>query len=219
MDTQIQTKLANFFSRHRLVTYKKGELIYRAGDTIDTVDFVKSGYIRLYTLNKSAEETTINLFKPLFYITLIEALTKDVSTNKYYMEAVTDVEVWKAPKSEFIEFIKPTNVSTSTDINYEILKAIAGLASDLINNLESVIPGSASQKIGSILITLAEKYGSTKDGELSINFETTHRLIASMAGLTRETTSTQIKKLENNGLIAQRSGFIIIKDLEKLREV
>lgn len=67
MDNTTISKLEEFFSRYRLTTYKKGEIIYRPEDDPSHIAFIKSGYVRLFALSKDGEEMTINIFKPVFY--------------------------------------------------------------------------------------------------------------------------------------------------------
>ena len=63
---------------------------------------------------------------------------------------------------------------------------------------------------------MAKDYGKTINNKITIDFHTTHQLIASMLGISRETASLQIKKMENNGLILQQANKIIINDAQKM---
>lgn len=44
---------------HPLQTYKKGELLYRPGDTSDTLYILHSGLIRIYRLAESGKEQSV----------------------------------------------------------------------------------------------------------------------------------------------------------------
>jgi len=81
---------------------------------------------------------------------------------------------------------------------------------------ENSLRGDVYSRIGKLILILANDYGKTVDNQIIIDFHTTHQLIASMLGVSRETASVQIKKMENSGLILQESNNIIIKDVVKM---
>jgi len=51
-----------------------------------------------------------------------------------------------------------------------------------------------------------------------IHIPLTHRDIAMLVGMTRETVSIEIKKLERKGIIEYKGRSIFVKDLRKLKE-
>lgn len=209
MKQDLVEKLIEFFSEFKLHKYKKGEILYRQGDYIHDVAFIKSGYVRLYTVLSSGREVTINLFKPVFIITLMYSLQDRESP--YFMEAVTEVEIWKAPKTRVLDVIKE-----DVDVTLEILSHSFKVLDKVLENVEDT-SGSAGQKVASLLLSLA-KASVSKRGIAEIEFSMTKRVIASLAGITRETATLEIKKLEGKGLLRLERDKVIILSLTKLRE-
>lgn len=213
MDNKTIKSLITFFEKYKVYKYKKGEIIYRPGDMFSHVAFAKSGYVKLYTIDSEGAVTTVNLFKPLFFLTL-EYATND-SQSRYYFEAVTTVEVWRAPKEEVISFLKE-NADVLFIVNHMILKVLE----ETIFNMGNAVGGNSYKKVSSILSSLAKQFGSKdKNKNITIDFGTTHEDIASMTGLTRETVSLQIKKLKDENIIDQDGKFYIINDMESLEKI
>lgn len=207
-NTTVQ-KLMDFFSAYTLQNYQKGEIIHRPGDTITQVSFIKSGYVRMYALNPDGKETTINFFKPVFYMTLMLAVRGE--ENEYYFEAITPVELWKAPVEEVKNLL-----ANNSDLVFEIAQLFAGALDDAVRNTVDTSGKNSYIKLAKTIQSLAKNYGVTENGRIHIDFETSHRILASITGLTRETTSIQIKKLENEGYISQEKSKIIILKPEEL---
>ncbi len=211
MDTMTLNKLFDHFSHHRLVSYKKGDIIYRPNDVIDHVSFIKSGYVRLYTVNKHGEEATLDVFKPVFYLTLLYAMTD--TENRYYFEAVTPVELWKAPRNETLAFLR-----NDAEMLYNLMQSImTGLKSTLMN-LEVLISGDSYAKICGLLTSFALQYGEETENGIRIGQQTTHKLIGSLTGLTRETVTSQLDKITKAGLITNEHKHITILDFDRLKD-
>lgn len=212
METNLEKELIGFFEDKKLFKYKKDEIIYRPGEVFTHVAFIKSGYVRLYEVSQGGREITINLFNPIFVMSLMYALNGD--ENKYYFEAVTDVEIWRSPLPDFSEFLR-----NNKDVMFTVMQKTLHIVEILLDNVRSTISGDSNLKVISIIISLAQRFGQKQDKDLTIDFNTTHRLIASLAGTSRETASIQIKELERKGYITQKDNRIIINDLEKLKEL
>mgnify|MGYP001559973482 CR=1 FL=1 len=100
----IPLTVEEFFARSGVTHYKKGETILRGGDQPQGVFYIKKGYVRLYSLSKEGEELTLIIFKPGDFFPMIWAINN--TSNMYYLESMTPVEVYRAPRDEFVSYIK-----------------------------------------------------------------------------------------------------------------
>lgn len=211
MDEKIEKKLVSFFGKYKLKSYKSGEIIVRPGEKFPGLVFVKKGYVKVYTLSDSGKEIILQMFKPLFYFSLVYSMTG--STNRYYFEAIGEVEMWIAPEKEAVKFIKSDCTMCSA-----LMKAILGAFLDLNVSVEQLISGNAFSKVAGFIASAAEKYGA-KDGLFTvIKFPITHKMIASMTGLTRETVTLQLLKMEKQKIIDNKGKKITVIDFEKLKK-
>ena len=204
-------KLDLFFSQFRTLNYKKHEVILRPDGPPAGVFYLIRGYVRLYTLAESGQELSLIIFKPGDFFSMIWAFN-DVNITQY-CEAMTPVEVQRASKEEFREFIQK-NPEVLWDVTSKILVRLRGI----LERMEYMVFGNAYQKVSSILVICAERFGVKRDGEILIRVPLTHRDIANLIGLTRETTSVELKKLDKMKIISKKGGFFRVNKLEKLKE-
>jgi len=61
---------------------------------------------------------------------------------------------------------------------------------------------NASQRVKMLLIMLSDKYGSKSDEGIILKIKLTHQDLAEMSGMTRETVTRVIDKLQKSGEIA-----------------
>lgn len=133
--------------------------------------------------------------------------------SKYNIDAMTDLEVWKAPEDKFLYFLK-----THPEVLLELTKRILGRVMGLFSRMEQLVFGHARAKIASILCLWARRFGVKEDEITIIPIPITHKDIASFVGLARETTSLEVKKLQKEGFISHKKGLTIIKDLDRLEK-
>lgn len=205
------TKIKKFFSQFPVQKYAKGEIIFKPGDKFTHVFLNKSGFARAYTVT-SKGENTINLFRPLFTFSVIHTISDH--RNDYYFQALTPVEVYAAPASEFKKFLE-----SDKELSFSVIEFFFGSLLNYFNNQGNIVNGNALNKVASVLLQLTHDYGTVKNDKLIVNFPATHRVIANIVGLTRETTSVQMSRLQKMNLISTRRTQFVVHNLDKLKEI
>ncbi len=212
MKEETKKKLSKFFANYPLKKFKKGQVLYEPNEGFGGVSFVKNGYLRVYDMGKEGKETTIQLFKPLFYFSIIGAMTG--VKNRHYIEALTPVEIWTAPKKDFMELMQNDKKLNDDITNAFLIKFI-----DMTSYISQLISGDAYAKVATLIQSLAEEFGIVKGKFVTIKFKITHKLIASLTGLTRETVTLQMLKLEKDGFIDNERRQIVVQDMKKLKKM
>jgi CRP-like cAMP-binding protein len=136
---------------------------------------MKSGYVRAYS-KAPFGENTLNIFKPLFLISVIHFFTS--SKNDLYLRAITSAEIYIVPKQEFKKLL-----DKNPDVSALIMDFFFGSLLLYLTNQGNIINGSAINKVASVLLQMAHDYGNEKNGQLIVNFPATHRIVASLIGL------------------------------------
>lgn len=211
MNDKIKKQLDSFFNKFELIRYKKGQILFRPGENLNTAYIEKSGFLRAYIVN-DGKEISLPSLRPLFFCAGMNGLHKKI--NKYFVEAITAVELWAIPMEEFVKFIEK-DVNILTEVNQRLIDNLI----DLSNNCQQIVAGDASAKIAGLIYMIAKDVGERKGNEVLINFNTPHRVLASMAGLTRETVTLQILKLQKQGYLVNKKRTIVIKNIEKIKEI
>ncbi len=206
-----QHKLRNFFRQASLLRYGKRELILHASDTPSGVFFIKEGYIRVYRLSEGGEELTLTILQPGDLFPLTFGLHK--SNNQYFLESMTPLALWKAPQESFLTFIKQ-----DSEMFYQLVGESFVRFEGFLSRMEYFIFNTAYVKVAAALLTCAKTLGrrANSSAAVTIPVPLTHRDIATMIGITRETTSLEMKKLENQGFIRKSRRQITIVDEEVL---
>lgn len=210
MEKQTSEKLKDFFSGFKEMSFKKGETILKPYDKPYGVFYLTEGYARLYSISKNAQELTLIIFKTEDIFPLRWTITK--IPNFYYLETITPVKLYRAPRKDFLKFIKNNN-----DILFEISSRILLRLDGLLKRMEYAMFGNARSKVASILLICAERFGKRdKAGNIVIQVPLTHHDIARLIGMARETVSIEMKKLQEMSLIKYRGKYLAVKDIQGL---
>lgn len=204
-------KLNKFFAKFKKYYYKKGEVILRAGDSAQGVYFIDKGYVKDYSISKEGEELILIIFKPEDFFPMQWVFNN--KPNVHYFEAMTAVELWRCPKEDFIAFLE-ANPKIFFELTSHILIRMGGI----MQRMEYLAFGNAYQKVASIIAICAERFGEKEGEEVVIQVSLTHQDVANLLGLTRETTSIEIKKLERENLITYKGRHLVVKDVSGLKK-
>ena len=133
--------------------------------------------------------------------------------TNYYLETMTNVDLWRVPQDKFLVFIK-----SNPEVFFELTSKILVRFGGLLKRMEYLVFGNAYAKVASIITICAERFGRREKGKVIIEVPLTHSDLASMVGVTRETASIEIKKIEKKGLIGHQGRLIVVKNLKGLRK-
>lgn len=212
MNQIVEDKLQSFFLKLKLVHFNKKEIIFRPDDEMHDVYYVKKGFIRMYSDFEDGKELTLNIYKPGTYFSMMHAISN--INNSHYFQAMTPSDLHRASKGIVLEFIKE-----NPDVLYDLTKRVAVGTISLLSNLEHLLSGSVDHRIISALNMLNSRFGEeTKNGQIIIRLPLTHQIIATLAGITRESTTIALNKLVKKGLISYHKRILAIINIKKLRE-
>src|SRR5581483_816838 len=107
-----------FYKQFAIRNYKKGEMLIRADDDPQGIFCLTNGYVRQYTISKTGLELTLYIIKPTSYFPIIWAFNG--APNVYYFEAMTSVEVLRAPREQVLHFTKD-NPAVISELMSELL--------------------------------------------------------------------------------------------------
>ena len=211
MNEKIKKQLESFFSQFELIKYKKGQVLFRPGENLNTAYIEKSGFLRAY-VTTDGKEVSLPSLRPLFFCAGINGLHK--KPNKYFVEAITAVELWAVPMDDFVKIIEK-DINIVNEVNKKLIDDLI----DLSANWQQIVAGDATSKVAGLILMIAKDVGEKKGSEILVNFNTPHRVLASMAGITRETVTLQILKFQKQGYLYNKGRKMVIKNIEKIKEI
>jgi len=209
MDASVRTILETFFGKYTRLQYNKGEIILRAEDTPQGVLYLKKGYVRQYMVSRSGVTLMLHIFKPGSFFPVTWVVNDE--PNRYYLEAVTPVEIWRAPKEAVRQFLHDYPLVVY-DLTRRLLLGISGLR----RRIEYLVLDSANKKTILLLLYLAHNLGEKDGSHVVLPVPVTHREIAAWIGTTRETVSLQVSILKKRGFIHYRRRQLVISSFKSL---
>lgn len=212
-DSNHEAKWLNFLNQYDAHTFKKGEVILLQNEVPKSLHIIKDGVVRTYDIDANGEEKTIS-FDNVNEIFPIGWAFEKIEKTQYFYRAFTDCEVHIVPREEFIDFLKLNPI-----IGYELYADMAGRLVSMQKRIKSLEQSKAPDKIIHTIAYLCDRFGS-KVGEqtMLVKLSLTQQEVSDFIGLTRETTSIELKKLENEGLITYKNKNYTV-NLKKLKEL
>jgi CRP-like cAMP-binding protein len=202
--------LVKLFNQGTKLVYSKGEFIIRPGGAPAGIFYVESGLVKAYDITKYGEENLLIIRKKGDLLGLTWAVTGE---NRHIIyAAIAPTVVWQISREQFTDFVRanPTVAIPLVDMLVDMYR----LHSERILNLEY---RTVRERLVSFLITTARRFGRRTPDGLLLDVPLRHQDIASSISATRETTGRELAVLERQGLLEQRSSFILLRDIKKLR--
>lgn len=192
--------------------FLKKETIFFEGDQSEWFYIVTKGKVKITKISQEGKEIILEIISPKDFFGGIAV----VRGFPYPANAVAmdDTEVLKISRNNLMKimdrfpnlmYCMATNIGDRIKDSHEMIKSIA---------LEKV-----ESRIASLLIKLSDKAGEKTTDGMMINIKLTKQDIAEMVGTTVETSIRTMSKFSKQGLIASKSGKIVIRDLEKLKSL
>lgn len=209
MSTDKTKEFENFYKQFTIRNYKKGEMLIRADDDPQGIFCLTKGYVRQYTISKTGFELTLHILKPISYFPMVWAING--TPNVYYFEALTEVEVGRAPRDQVVNFIKdkPT-------IIFELMSELLKDYAETLTRIEHLVFSDAYRRVISVLLYIAKHFGEEEGGGIIVKHRFTQQDIATLVGIARETASSELGKLEKLGLVKYVEHSMVFEDIEKL---
>lgn len=192
-------------------TFKKGSVLLYQGEAPRMAYVIKTGHVKAYSINNAGEEQIVTFHSgtDMFPSPWIFGKT---STTLYYYETFSDCEVLTMPRDVLIAQLQK-NEHRGDLVDYLATNYIG-----LLMRVTALEQSRAREKIMLTLYHLLFRYGTeSKPGIFTINLPLTHSIIASLVGLTRETTTAELNILKQQGVIqySKRTYRVRKKQLER----
>ena len=207
-----QDKLKNFFLQFNALNYKKGEVMLRAGDLPQGIYYLKKGFAKLTSVSQEGKELTLVVYRAGDFFPVVWTFFGK-RASIYSLATLTECQVIRAQREIFMDFIM-----NNTDVLLEVTKHIITRFQVALRRMEYLTFGKASAKVASILLICGRDFGRQINGQIEIQIPLTHKDIANLVGVTRETVSVELKKFDRRGLIDYNQKLIIIKNKEGLEK-
>lgn len=184
--------------------YKKKDLIFSENESPRWLYYIESGYIKLFKTNDDGRELILKVAKDGDFMGYLALL----SEGKYVesASALTPVVVRLIPREDFSKL-----VYGNRDVTANFIKLLANSVAEREQQLLDLAYNSVRKRSSTALVYLYDR-GST---HISLLRED----LAALAGTAKETFIRTLTDFKNEGLIDIEDGVIVIKKIQKLRDM
>ncbi|HSW80884.1 MAG TPA: Crp/Fnr family transcriptional regulator [Candidatus Saccharimonas sp.] len=193
--------LVNYPCKH----YEKGQLIVCQDTSPTSCFFIKKGFVKTYVITAEGNEKPIT-FESRHDIFPVDTVFGHSEEAKYFYEAYTDCDIYQIPQGDYVQFMKDHPRLFSRLFHYLI-----GRTLDYHQHISSLEQAKAVDKLICALSMLVKRFGKQIAKSRShMTLPLTQQDLANFLGLTRETTGTQLKVLEREGILQYRRQKYVI---------
>ena len=185
-------------------TFKRGQIIVYQGEATTRVHIIKKGAVRVSSVLSNGNEINIAIFGPGDYFPVSVAFSQTVMSLFDY-QALTDIDLEITDSEDFI------NNHLSKDPN--VLADSARRYVGALMHINALVQVTATEKLAHTLRYLHARFGEkTNNMFTKINIKLTQQDLAQLANLSRETTSIELKKLKESGVVVERAKYYSVND-------
>ncbi len=204
MDKEIIDKLTSSGHTSRRL-FRNDEVILPSGSRTQDSYYIRKGYVKVYDINHDGTIKIIGILNHGQMFPLIWAFDHPPETV-YYYKAMGEVE------TDLVNTIKLKLALTSDDkLSREAMMQFIYLTWDFMERIKGLQMPYTYEKLVRLLPYLAAKIGKkVSPNSYELQHTLTQEEIAQMTGVTRESVSAHMSKVEKNNLIKRRNGKLIV---------
>jgi len=184
-------------------TFAKGEVIFSEGDAGDSLHIITSGVLKVVKYSKDGKTKTLAILNKKDGFGEMALFTKEARSAT--VEALEETRTLSISREDFEDVI-----SKEPSISLQIIKSLSERLAKADRDIKILAHGDANSRVACVLMDF-------KDNQNQVKFS--HQEIGDLAGLSRETTTRVLNKLEKEGYVKVRHKSVMILDIKKMKEL
>jgi CRP/FNR family transcriptional regulator len=193
-------------------TYAKKDVVYSPDDMSDRIYYVKEGKVKLSKFSPDGKEIILGIYQTGEVFG--EMVIYHSGQRESYAIAIEESEIWMLRKTHLEKLIIQI-----PELAERLMTIIAQRRYEVEQRLEDVVFKTVDERLASLILVLAKKFGENIGKATRINLKLIHYDLANLIGSTRETTTAVLNQFKRKKLIAIQDKMIIILDEKGLEEL
>lgn len=191
-------------------TYRKGEILYNDGASVEGVYCIQSGKIKIMRLNEMGKEA---IFKIVSTGDLLGhyKLFDQTASYKFTAVALEASRVCFLDKKFILE-----HVENYPSLALKLIKKISQDSQTTEFKFTSLLHKNVRERLAELLFAFAQSYGVMEEDRIRLDIRLTREELSSMIGTVNETVTRFMTEFKNEGIIEEEERNIYITDREKL---
>ena len=191
--------------------FKKNEIILREEDTSGYMYIILFGKVKAYKTTEEGKEIILALHQSDEFFGELSLI--DGQTTPATVSAIEDSLISIISRKAFYSILLQR-----PPVLEKILHILCARLRESWEKIRILNSKHASQKITMLLLMLSHEYGQKTQEGISMNVKLTHQDIADMTGLTRESVTRAMDKLQKDNEISILGNKLIRLNAEFLRQ-
>lgn len=183
--------LLQISAKLRIKQYGKNETILYEEDTNEYMYIILSGKVKVIQISEDGKETILAIHRTGEFFGEMSLI--DGKTVPATVLAIENTLTAVISKNDFYSLIH-----SQSKILERLLQILCARLRNSWDMIQILNFKNASQRLKMLFYMLAEEYGKETGEGVTLDLKLTHRDIANMAGLTRETATRVIDKLQKD---------------------
>ncbi|MBW2316538.1 MAG: Crp/Fnr family transcriptional regulator [Deltaproteobacteria bacterium] len=189
-------------------SYPKNSVIFLEDETGDYMYIVRQGRVKVVRQLPSGKETILAFHDSGEFFGEMSLL--DGGTTPASVIAVAPTTILSLSRRDF------RNQLANPKVNEALLRMLCQRCREAWSQVELLTLHHAEARIRSLVHQLCESKGEVEPDGVRIGSRLTHRELADMAGITRESASRAVSRLQKLGLLRMESGSLLVLDQAQL---
>lgn len=191
---------------------REDSILFWDGDPSDRVLFVEDGLVQMYHFTEDGVTVPLLFHQRGDLVGVGGVLAGTV--RKVYAKTLRKSLLWEISRANFFQMLH--------DYPDVTIWMAASLSDRLRVTDQAVLRAVAlqsDQRLATTLLDLAQGGNAEPQKDGTIRIQITHQELGNLIGACRQTTTTALGKLKQQGILLTRKGSLELLDLEKLKEI
>jgi CRP-like cAMP-binding protein len=201
-------KVGNFAEEEHFKSYNKGESIYFTDDPASTLYLIASGKVRILTYSETGEEVVKAILGRGEMFGELALLGED--KRRDIAEAMDNHTLVCPVKVDMVKEL----MKDDQEFSFKIYKWLGWRMKKMERRIDNLIFKDVRARLIDFISELAMERGEQKGGEVQVEHFFTHKNIANLIGTSRQTVTTTLNELREEGLLDFDRKHIYLKKLD-----
>lgn len=204
-----EEQLKELLGTSQLLNLEKGDLLFHQGDPAHAFYFVISGCVKIYRLTPDGQEKVLEIIGDRQ--TFAEAMMLMDTTNYVASaQAVGPTQLYRLANSTYMRLLE-----NNSRLTFALLGKLCVRLHQRVNEIETLSLKNATHRVVRYLLTQLNHVQSTSS---SFELPMAKQLVAGHLSIQPETFSRIIRRLIDEGIIAQDGRLISVLDRQRLEQ-
>lgn len=193
----------------------KHEYVFRAGEPARCVCVVEYGYIKMFELALDGREMLMFIRAPHDLLGLRGAAQQDgKGLRTHSAQACEDSGIIWVPAEKFRAYLE-----SHPKFALDVIEILARRLDDMCDNFSNLAATHVASRVAHIILHIGRCYGTQVGHTVDLDIPLTQQEIADMAGAARQTVSSILNSLKNDGVISVTQKHLRIEDIKRLTDL